>query len=282
MTHCILITSLKGGVGKTTVCANLAMALARKGHTVIAVDCDTESRCLDMILGLESSALYDISDVLSGRCGLEDAVVCDDRCERLSFLASPSAFFGRDSEEFAKVFSRENIDRLVASLRERYEFILFDLPAHPDVWYDLLLGHTDTAVVVAMHTAVSVRSAEKTAMSLLDRREKKENGSGGQGMPSGSLKIRLVINGFKPREIPEGIRSGVYDIISKTSIRLLGVIPYSEAMAAAQESGKLSYQLYGGRLIYTAALDNIADRLCGENVPLLSGVLSDRARKKVL
>lgn len=281
MTHSILITSLKGGVGKTTICANLAMALARKGHTVIAVDCDTESRCLDMILGLESSALYDISDILSGRCGLEDAVVHDERCEKLSFLASPSTFFGRDSEEFSKVFSRENVDRLVASLRERYEFILFDLPAHPDVWYDLLLKHIDTALVVAMHTAVSVRSAEKTAMSLLDRKEKRDSADG-VASPTGSLKIRLIINGFKPREIAEGIRSGVYDIISKTSIRLLGVIPYSEAMASAQESGKLSYQLYGGRLICTAAFDNIADRLCGENVPLLSGVLSGRAKKKVL
>jgi len=285
LTRVIIVTSLKGGVGKTTITANLAMTLARKGHSVVAIDCDLESRCLDMVLGLENDSLYNIADVLSGRCETDDALTRDTRCEDLAFIAAPAGITDKDSEEFAQTFSEQNITKLIEDLSESFDYIIFDLPAHPDGWYELLLRHTDYALVVAMHTAVSIRSAEKTAMTIGDVYEKlggevlfDEDGD----MIEPKLKIRLLINSFRGRDASDGIRSGVYDIISKTSVKLLGVIPYDEAMASAQESGKLAYQVAKGDVPSNTAFGNIALRLDGANVPLLSGLMKKRNRRKVL
>ena len=262
LTRVVVVTSLKGGVGKTTVTANLAMTLARKGHSVVAVDCDLESRCLDMVLGLENDSLYNIADALSGRCSIDEALIVDSRCEKLSFISAPAGITDKDSEEFAETSSAQNVDNFIEGLSEKFEYILFDLPAHPDGWYELLLKHTDYALVVAMHTAVSIRSAEKTAMTIGDVCEKmgadevKFDDDGEMIEPK--LKVRLIINGFRWRDASGGIRSGIYDIISKTSVKLLGVIPYDESMASAQESGKLAYQIAGGELASNVAFGNVA------------------------
>ncbi len=279
----VIVTSLKGGVGKTTVTANLAMTLAKRGYSVVALDCDIESRCLDMILGLENESLYNISDVLSGRCAVDDAIIHDARCENLSFIAAPASIIDKDSEEFTSAFTAENIDRLVKSLCDMYDYVIFDLPAHPDMWYELLLKHTTYALVVAMHTAVSVRSAEKTAMTISQMSE----GLFGEEEFSDRLlkkgpKIRLVINGFRFADVPGGTRSGVFDIINKTSVKLLGVVPYDEDMASLQESGRLAFEQKRGACISAAAFKNIANRLCGENIPLLSGVVKKKARKRIM
>ena len=286
MTRVVVVTSLKGGVGKTTVTANLAMTLARKGHSVVAVDCDLESRCLDMVLGLENDSLYNIADALSGRCNIDEALIVDSRCEKLSFISAPAGITDKDSEEFSQTFSAENVDKLIDGLSQKFEYILFDLPAHPDGWYELLLKHTDYALVIAMHTAVSIRSAEKTAMAISDVCDKMgENQLGldeDGDLIEPRLKVRLIINGFRWRDASGGIRSGVYDIISKTSVKLLGVIPYDESMASAQESGKLAYQISSGELASNIAFGNVALRLDGGNIPLLSGLMGKRTRRKVL
>ena len=286
LTRVVIVTSLKGGVGKTTVTANLAMTLARKGHSVVAIDCDLESRCLDMILGLENDSLYNIADVLSERCTIDEAVIRDSRCDKLSFISAPAGITDKDSEEFATTFSRENVDKLIEGLTGKFEYIFFDLPAHPDGWYELLLKHTDYALVVAMHTAVSIRSAEKTAMTIGEVCEKigensilfDEDGD----VIEPKLKIRLIINGFRWRDASGGVRSGVYDIISKTSVKLLGIIPYDENMASAQESGKLAFQITKGEVPSKTAFANVALRLDGAGVPLLSGLLDKKTRRKVL
>ena len=110
LTRVIIVTSLKGGVGKTTVTANLAMTLAQKGHKVVAIDCDLESRCLDMVLGLENDSLYNISDILSERCTFEEALITDSRCTNLSFISAPASITDKDSDEFTSVFTEENVD----------------------------------------------------------------------------------------------------------------------------------------------------------------------------
>ena len=280
MSRVILVTSLKGGVGKTTVAANLAMTLAQSGHTVVAVDCDLESRCLDMVLGLENDTLYNFSDVLCERCTLDDALLYDDRCDKLAFLAAPSALTVTEEsrEEYDAVFTPESIDRFMAEVKDRFDYVVFDLPAHPDRWYSLLLKHTNFALIVAMHTAVSIRSAEKTAMTIAQTDEAlhEEDGS------TSTLKIRLVVNGFRYREAASGARALVGDIIGKTSVRLIGVIPQDEVMASAQESGKLAFQLKKGTLPFSIAIANIAERIDGAQVPLLSGIVGRSARKKVL
>lgn len=282
MSNVIIVTSLKGGVGKTTVAANLAMTLASGGHSVVAIDCDLESRCLDMILGLENDTLFNIEDVLSKRCTLDEALTTDSRCDNLSFIAAPATITDKDSEEFRSTFSTEKISALIAELREDYEYIIFDLPAHPDIWYELLLEHSDYALVVAMHTAVSVRSAEKTACIIVDTLDtiaEKNKAKGAKSVEDRELKIRLIINGFKYRDVPDGRRSGIYDIINRTSVALIGVVPHDEEMAAGQETGRLAYQIKGASAASTA-FSNIAERIKGKSVPLLSGILKKRVRRK--
>lgn len=286
MNRVIIVTSLKGGVGKTTVTANLAMTLAQNGHSVVAVDCDLESRCLDMVLGLENDSLYNIADALSQRCQIQDALICDSRCENLSFIAAPAGITDKESDEYLTVFTPENISKFISQLSDMFEYIIFDLPAHPDGWYELLLAHTDYALVVAMHTAVSIRSAEKTAMTIGEVAEKLV-GEEISFTDSGKiieprLKIRLIINSFRFGEVSTGTRPGIYDIINKTSVQLLGVVPHDEIMASAQESGKLAFQISKGQLPSNIAIKNIAERLEGSNIPLLYGLLGKRARRKVL
>ena len=92
MSKVYIVTSFKGGVGKTTLSANLSMSLARMGHSVVAVDCDLESRCLDIVLGLENRTLFNVCDVIKGSCSLENALVTDDRCENLPFLSAPAFY----------------------------------------------------------------------------------------------------------------------------------------------------------------------------------------------
>ena len=208
------------------------------------------------------------------------------RGENLCFISAPAAIADKDSEEYLQTFSPENIEKLIISLSEQFEYIIFDLPAHPDGWYELLLKHTDYALVVAMHTAVSIRSAEKTAMTIGEVYEKLGEGEifidDDGDVIEPRLKVRLVINGFRWRDASGGVRAGVYDIITKTSVKLLGIVPYDEDMARAQEVGKLSYQLNKGELPSNTAFNNIALRLDGATIPLMSGLLAKRTRRKVL
>ncbi len=280
-----MVTSLKGGVGKTTIAANLAMTLANSGCSVVAIDCDLESRCLDMVLGLENNSLFNIGDALSGACSVDDCLIRDSRCENLAFIAAPASIIDKTAPEFTNVFCSENIDKFISELEESFDYIIFDLPAHPDMWYGLLMKHIDFALVVAMHTAVSIRSAEKTAMTIAEVNknicgEDFEYDRDGN-LKESKLKIRLIINSFRSGDAEDGMRSGVYDIINKTSVKLLGVIPYDEEMAVAQESGKLAFQIKKGKNPANVAFKNIALRLAGLGVPLLSGILKKKARKKI-
>ena len=121
-THVILFTSCKGGVGKSTVCANLAMSLAEKGKKVLLVDCDFGNRCLDIILGLSDETVYDIGDAVLGRISPEDAVIKDKRSENLFFVAAPGGF----DTNITKSAFRRVINIYLKS--GKYDFIFIDTP----------------------------------------------------------------------------------------------------------------------------------------------------------
>ena len=167
MSKSYIVTSFKGGVGKTTLSANLAMSLARRGHKVVAVDCDLESRCLDIVLGLENSTLFNLCDCIKGTCPVENAIVRDERCENLHFISAP-AFYPERHEigTTADSFTSEAIGSFVKSLTDRFDYVIFDLPARPDNLYRHLACLVDAALVISLHTAASIRAAEKTAIAL--------------------------------------------------------------------------------------------------------------------
>ena len=196
------------------------MSLARMGHSVVAVDCDLESRCLDIVLGLENRTLFNVCDVIKGSCSLENALVTDDRCENLHFLSAPAFYPERhDIGAASDKFDKESIERFVKSLTDRFEYVIFDLPARPDNLYKNLTLYADCAFVVSLHTAASIRAAEKTAIALNELTD-----YGKDNLTSGGLDIKLIVNGFRPKDAKQKSNVGLYDIISRTKLQLDGVI----------------------------------------------------------
>lgn len=271
----VMVTSFKGGVGKTTVSANLAMSLARMGFRVIAVDCDLESRCLDIALGLENSSLYNICEVLTGKHKLEEAIVCHPECHNLSFVAAPAYFSLADEDSF--VFTEEQVQSLVLRLKLEYDFVIFDLPARPDKLYKSLVKYSNYALVISLHTAASIRAAEKTAMAL----EELGCGEACTDIMTKSLKTRLIINSFMCRDAVNGDRPSIYDVINKTSVKLIGVLPFDEDMARGQESGMLAYRVKKGKNNFNRAITNVAKRFTETQVPLLEGIKLDVSKSRL-
>ena len=186
----------------------------------------------------------------------------------LNFLSAP-AFYPERHEigSTADSFSREAIGTFVKMLAERFEYVIFDLPARPDNLYRNLALYADTAFVVSLHTAASIRAAEKTAIALNEL-----TGYGKDNLTSGGLDIKLIVNGFRPRDVKNKDNVGLYDIISKTHLQLGGVIPFDSAMSRAQERGLLSGEVKTGKKLFYNAVENISSRCEGHKVELFYGV----------
>ena len=149
----IFVTSFKGGVGKTTVCANLAGALCNLGHTVLIVDGDFGMRCMDIVLGLENEALFDLGDVLAGRTELERAVLQSPRVPSLSFLPAPM--------NCRVPPDREAVADVIDALRRTYDYVLIDSSAEESDTYAAFAAAADDAVIVSLHQSSSIRAAAR-------------------------------------------------------------------------------------------------------------------------
>lgn len=240
-----MITSFKGGVGKSTVTANLAMMLALLNYRVLALDCDFHMRCLDLIMGYEDRIIYDICDVLTGRISAERAVINDTRNKNLYFCAAPYNYNGIvDSANFSDTI--ENIAEVF-----KLDYIIIDTPGDTSSMLPLISSVSDRALIVATHQPASIRAAERTSI-ILDE--------------LGIADRRLIINRFDAASVKKGTRTGIIDIIDRTFIQLLGIIPNDVALSELQERGALIDELY--KTDVWAAFHNTATRLTGRNVPL--------------
>lgn len=269
MAQVILVTSFKGGVGKTTISAGLAVRLNELGNKVLVCDCDLESRCLDIVLGIENQPLFNICDVIAGRCDTDKAILKDERFSRLYFMPAP-AFYPEaiQQENTSDIFTEEGVNRFINEVSSQYDYVILDLPARPDMLYRRLVMHADRVIVVSFHTTTSIRSAEKTAMAIHEMRGDRHRAD-----------VKLVVNGFRPDSVKSGDNVGLYDIISKTGLGLLGVIPYDEELVKSQETGTLPSEHKKGKFPFWQAICNTADRLEGKNVSLLKGIkLKDKSR----
>lgn len=259
MPKTILITSFKGGVGKSTIAANLASKLARAGKRTLLCDLDFDLGTLDLITGCEDRMLFDICDAVYGRRDVIDCAVKFSSNPNLFLLGAPF----KNSDEIEPDDFAENLKSLFSG----FDHVILDTPGADSVTLAVGAKCADEAVVVATHNPTSIRGAEKTAAKLRD------NG----------IKCRLIINCFDSRSVSESKRAGMLDMIDATKTPLLGVVPYDRTLMFAQEKGVLADT---DAFISSRAFDNITQRLLCEEKgerprPVLYGV-SGIKRKKVL
>ncbi len=247
-THIILFTSCKGGVGKSTVCANIAMALAQLDKKILLIDCDFGNRCLDIILGLSDEAVYDIGDVVLGRIFPEEAVVQDRRTPNIHFVAAPYNF----SNNMSKSAFRHAIGEYAKS--GKYDYIFIDTPGGVGEPLMFAASVADIAYIITAPTRASIRAAERTALFL----EKK-----------GVRRERLIINKLPGRSVKRA-KQEIISVIDETSVKLIGVVPYDAEIIHAGDEGKLVDEMLSTNV--TNAFENIAYRTIGESRPLFNNI----------
>jgi len=247
MTRVLTITSGKGGVGKTTLSANLGVALAMRGHRVVIIDADVGLRNLDMMLGLENRIVYDLVDVIEGRCRLRQALVHDKRLSELFLLPAAQT---RDKS----AVKPDDMVRICDSLRERHDFVLIDSPAGIEDGFRYAVAPADDIIIVTNPEVAAVRDADRV-VGLVEAAEKNSP--------------QLIINRLRPDMVRRGEMLDVADVIELLAIDLIGIVPEDQNILASANRGKpLAFSMDGS--LAGRAFHNIARRLEGEDVPFLT------------
>ncbi|HPF43203.1 MAG TPA: septum site-determining protein MinD [Syntrophomonadaceae bacterium] len=242
----LVITSGKGGVGKTTTTANLGTALAMLDKSVVMVDTDIGLRNLDVVLGLENRIVFDIVDVVNGSCKLRQALIKDKRIESLFLL--PAA-----QTKDKNAVTPHQMKNLTNELRKEFDFILVDCPAGIEQGFRNAIAGADSAIVVATPEISSVRDANRI-IGLLEA--------------AGLYDTRLIVNRLRSRMVKNGDMLDVDDIIDILSINLLGVVPEDESIVISTNRGEPAVMETSSKA--GAAYKKIARRLNGEEVPLFT------------
>ena len=239
----ITITSGKGGVGKTTTTANVSVALALLGKRVVCMDADIGLRNLDVVLGLENRIVYDIVDVIEGRCKLRQALIKDKRLSELSLLPASQK---RDKSSVRP----DDIIKVVSELRNDHDFILIDSAAGIEEGFRTAIAPADEVVIVTNPEVSAVRDADRI-VGLVEAAEKGP--------------ARLIVNRLKPDLVQRGDALDTGDVLDILAIDLLGIVPEDEAILISTNRG--SPAAFDEKSRAGLAFRNIARRLTGEEVP---------------
>ena len=248
----IVVTSGKGGVGKTTTTAALGAALARGGQKVAVVDFDVGLRNLDLVMGAERRVVFDLINVVQGTAKLVQALVRDTRLETLYLLPASQT---RDKD----ALTEDGVARVIAELREGFDWVICDSPAGIERGATLAMRFADEAVIVANPEISSVRDSSRM-VSLLDIKPLKAE----QG---GRLKKHLLITRFDPGRVMRGEMLGFEDVLEILSQPLLGIIPESEEVLRASNLGA-PITVCGRDSAPSRAYFDAARRLSGETVAM--------------
>jgi septum site-determining protein MinD len=240
----ITITSGKGGVGKTTLTANLASALAIRGNRVVAIDADIGLRNLDVVMGLENRIVYDLVDVVEGTCRLRQAMIRDKRQEGLFLLPAAQK---RDK----MAVTPEDMRALVAQLEADFDFVLVDSPAGIERGFQNAIAAANEVIIITTPEVSAVRDADRI-IGLVEAAEK--------AMP------KLVINRLKPEMVRQGDMLSTEDVLEILGISLLGIVPEDENIIVSTNRGIPA--AYDSNSLAGTSFHNIARRMMGEQVPL--------------
>lgn len=251
MARIIVVTSGKGGVGKTTTSAAIAMGLAKRGHKTAVIDFDVGLRNLDLIMGCERRVVYDLVNVINNEASLNQALIKDKRCEQLYILPASQT---RDKD----ALSTEGIGKILEELGKDFKYIVCDSPAGIERGATLAMYFADDAFVVTNPEVSSVRDSDRMLGILASKSRRAENGEE-------PIREYLLLTRYSPERVKLGEMLSVDDVQEILSLHLLGVIPESKSVLNASNSGTpviLDEQSDAGQ-----AYTDIVARYLGEDRP---------------
>ena len=260
MAKVLVVTSGKGGVGKTTSTAALGAALALSGKNVVVVDFDVGLRNLDLVMGAERRVVFDLINVVQGDAKLPQALIRDKRIESLSLLPASQT---RDKD----ALTSEGVARVMGELRERFDWVICDSPAGIERGATLAMRHADVAVVVTNPEVSSVRDSDRIIGLLDSKTERAEKGE--------RIDKHLLLTRYDPVRAERGEMLKKEDVLEILSIPLLGIIPESEEVLRASNLGT-PVTLSNPACAPARAYIDAARRLAGETVEMV--VPSERRR----
>lgn len=245
MGEVIVITSGKGGVGKTTTTANLGVGLSNLGKKVVVVDTDLGLRNLDVVMGMENRIVYNLVDVIEGTCRLKQALVTDKRYPNLSLLPSAQT---RDKT----AITPEQMKKLVGELKDDFDYVLLDCPAGIEQGFQNAIAGAEHAIVITTPEVSAIRDADRI-IGLLEKHK----------LP----KIDLIINRIRMDMVKKGDMMSVDDVTEILAIHLLGIIPDDEQIVISTNQG---ISVVGTESLAGKSYENICNRIIGKETPFLN------------
>lgn len=250
MAKIIVVTSGKGGVGKTTTSAAISTGLAQRGHKTVVIDFDVGLRNLDLIMGCERRVVYDFVNVINGEATLNQALIKDKRTETLFILPASQT---RDKD----ALTTEGVEKVLNELSEEFDYIICDSPAGIEKGAQMALYFADAAIVTTNPEVSSVRDSDRILGILQSKSRRAEQGLA-------PVEEYLLLTRYNPERVEAGEMLGVKDVEDILAIPLLGVIPESEAVLKASNQGVpviLDNESDAGQ-----AYDDAVSRLLGDQV----------------
>jgi septum site-determining protein MinD len=258
MAKVLVVTSGKGGVGKTTSTAALGAALAQRGRNVVVVDFDVGLRNLDLVMGAERRVVYDLINVVQGVCKIGQALIRDKRLDTLSLLPASQT---RDKD----ALTEDGVARVIAELREKFDWVICDSPAGIERGATLAMRHADAAVIVTNPEVSSVRDSDRIIGLLDSKTERAEKGE--------RVDKHLLITRYDVNRAARGEMMNIEDVLEILSVPLLGIVPESQEVLRASNVGS-PITLCNAASAPARAYADAARRIEGEEVPM--AVPSDR------
>ena len=252
MAKIVVVTSGKGGVGKTTTSASFASGLALRGHKTAVIDFDVGLRNLDLIMGCERRVVYDLINVIHGEANLHQALIKDKQCDNLFVLAASQT---RDKDALTQDGVKKVLDDLIEM---GFEFIVCDSPAGIESGALMAMHFADEALVTTNPEVSSVRDSDRILGMLSSKTDKAASGKG--------IKEHLLITRYNPNRVEDGQMLSIQDIEDILRIPLIGVIPESEVVLQASNQGVPAIHMADSDV--AQAYQDVVARFLGEEIPM--------------